>query len=266
MDEGIKIYRQLTWWERHVKKLTTVPTIQASPVKQPDVPRGEIRIAHEPSQRKIWPIALIGSLALLIVALIAISLALLIVALIAIPSLFRSRMAANETAAVKYCKAFASAEKCFHYEDYGQGIQYAQHLKGDLCDLGLITNRMAQAEGNPSQHPTPATGYCFKVLTGQGSNAVGGRRSYLVRGKMTLGYALVAYPAVYDSTGRDSFMVNNDGTVYCCDLGIDTHKIVEAMTEFDPVSTSNWHRDQNGKIHTEDNACWIPCASVSDLD
>jgi hypothetical protein len=172
-----------------------------------------------------------------------------IVGAIAIPSLMRSRMAANETAAAASCQAFAEGEEIYRRTDYeGKGVlQYAQHLKGDLslletkagqADLGLIDKTFANAEGNPSQHPKPKAGYCFKVLKGQGVGAVGGAKSYLDKdGRMTLGYALVAYPAVYNSTGRDTFIINNSGTIYQKDLGSQTHKIVEEMTEFNPDQT-----------------------------
>ena len=153
-------------------------------------------------------------------------------------------MADNEKAAVASCKAFAEAEEIYRRTDYeGAGVkQYTPRLKGDLSlletkagkgDLNLIDRAFANAEGNPSQHPTPKDGYCFKVLNGQGPNATGGKKSYLVNGKMTLGYALVAYPAVYNSTGRNTFTINSNGTIFQHDLGPETHRIVEEMTEFD---------------------------------
>jgi subtilase family serine protease len=70
---------------------------------------------------------------------------------------------------------------------------------------------------------------------GQGPGAPGGKKSYVGDGKhMTIGYALVAYPAAYDNTGRNTFLINNTGTVYQCDLGPETHAIVKQMTEYDP--------------------------------
>jgi hypothetical protein len=76
-----------------------------------------------------------------------------------------------------------------------------------------------------------------KTLTGQGSNALGGAYDYVVNGKMIGGFALVAYPAQYGSSGIMTFMVNHDGVVYQKDLGPDTTTIVQAMTQFDPDET-----------------------------
>ncbi|MBI3828672.1 MAG: DUF2950 family protein, partial [Planctomycetes bacterium] len=59
----------------------------------------------------------------------------------------------------------------------------------------------------------------FTVLTGQGANAPGGTKTYVVGTNMTLGYACSAMPASYDGTGRNSFQINNTGTVYQKDQG-----------------------------------------------
>jgi hypothetical protein len=171
-----------------------------------------------------------------------------IVAAIAIPSLLRSRMAANEMAAVASCRFFCEAQEIYHRTDYhGDGtLQYAQSLKGDfslyekkagLGDLGLIDRSFAEAEGSPSQNPKPKAGYCFKVLTAQGPDAVGGKRNYIVNKRMLLGYALVAYPIAYDSTGRNTFLINGTGTIFQKDLGPTTLQIVEQMKEYNPDAT-----------------------------
>ena len=86
----------------------------------------------------------------------------------------------------------------------------------------------------------PFNGYYFRILTAQGNNAEGGAKSYLVNGKMVSGFAFVAYPAIYRSTGVTTFIVNQNGIVYQKDLGPDTEKIANAMTEYDPDST--WQR------------------------
>ncbi|HYF49066.1 MAG TPA: DUF2950 family protein [Planctomycetota bacterium] len=171
-----------------------------------------------------------------------------IVAAIAIPSLLRSRMAANQTAAAAHCKSYAEAQEIYRRTDYdGDGVlEYAQSLGGDNSllektkgagDLALVDKTFAMAEGNPSQNPVPRAGYCFKVLKAQGANATGGKRNFVVNGNMTHGYALVAYPAKYDGTGRDTFVISHNGTIFQKDMGPETPDIVEAMTEFDPDET-----------------------------
>ncbi|MCK6473878.1 MAG: DUF2950 family protein [Planctomycetes bacterium] len=176
-----------------------------------------------------------------------------VIAAIAIPNLLRSRMVANESAAIAACKTFAEAEDIYRRTDWdGDGVlEYAQSIKGDNSlyeknagkgDLTLVDSAFANAEGDPGQTP-PKAGYVFKVLKGQGPKAPGGRKSYVVAGhgasanSMTLGYALVACPADYDGSGRNTFIINNTGTVYQKDLGPETPDIVKAMTEYDPDET-----------------------------
>jgi len=166
------------------------------------------------------------------------------VSAIAIPSLLRSRMAANETAAAASTKAFAEAEEIYHRTDYtGNGVlKYAQTLrdltetKPGAYDIALLDRAFVNAEAT-GKNPVPKAGYLFKVLTAQGQSATGGKRDYVVNGNMVLGYALVAFPAVYDSTGRDTFIINNNGTIFQKDRGPDTRAEAEKMTEFDPDNT-----------------------------
>ena len=62
-------------------------------------------------------------------------------------------------------------------------------------------------------------GYFFRILTAQGKFAAGRAKSYLVDGRMTGGFALVAWPAQYAKSGVMTFAVNRDGTFYEKDLG-----------------------------------------------
>jgi Protein of unknown function (DUF2950) len=55
-----------------------------------------------------------------------------------------------------------------------------------------------------------------------------------VKGVMSKGFALVAWPAQYDVTGVMTFLVNRDGTVREKDLGSDTAATVKAMTTYNP--------------------------------
>jgi hypothetical protein len=56
----------------------------------------------------------------------------------------------------------------------------------------------------------------------------------MVNGKLTRGFALVAWPAEYRNSGVMTFMVNESGIVYQKDLGPDTAKAAAAITEYDP--------------------------------
>jgi hypothetical protein len=57
---------------------------------------------------------------------------------------------------------------------------------------------------------------------------------------MTEGFALVAWPAGYDSSGIVTFLIDQDGIVFQKDLGGDTAKIAGGITRFDPDLT--WTR------------------------
>jgi hypothetical protein len=72
-------------------------------------------------------------------------------------------------------------------------------------------------------------GYEFRILTSQGPSARGGAYDYLIGGRLTGGFALVAWPVEYGETGIMSFMINQDGTVYESDLGPDGASTVAAM-------------------------------------
>jgi hypothetical protein len=81
---------------------------------------------------------------------------------------------------------------------------------------------------------SPFHGYYFKVLTGQGPNATGGSYQYVVKGKMILGFALIAYPAEYGNSGVMTFMVNQEGVIYEKNLGKRTLLLAEGATLFNP--------------------------------
>ena len=191
---------------------------------------------------------------MIVVAIIA------IIAAIAIPSLLRSRMAANETAAAASCKAFAEAEEIYHRTDYNQDgvLEYATALKGTnsllettsgIGDLALIDKSFAFAEGEATGATAgiPKAGYVFTVLTGQGSAATGGSRSYITTvtgaNHMTLGYGMCAIPGAYDGTGRDAFIINNNGTIF----------------QKDRTSTTLGHETVFNPDTTPVTGAWTPC-------
>jgi hypothetical protein len=84
--------------------------------------------------------------------------------------------------------------------------------------------------------PTPYRGYLFQVLTRPGKRALDGAKSYVVNGKMTEGFAYVAYPAEYRHSGVMTFIVNQDGIVYQKELGKNTEALGKAMQRYDPDS------------------------------
>jgi|SRR5882724_7770948 len=82
--------------------------------------------------------------------------------------------------------------------------------------------------------PQPFNGYSFRILTKQGDKAKGGAEDCLVNGKLTGGFAMLAYPTQYRNSGIMTFIVGNDGVVYQKDLGEKTAEIAAAMAEYNP--------------------------------
>jgi hypothetical protein len=85
-----------------------------------------------------------------------------------------------------------------------------------------------------SAHPAPYQGYFFRILKSQGPDAAEGAKDYIVDGKMTGGFAFIAWPAIYGSTGITTFIIDQDGTAFQQDLGPDTTADVAKITAFNP--------------------------------
>ncbi len=96
----------------------------------------------------------------------------------------------------------------------------------------------AQAEGY-IVHPR-ALGRTRSTVTISGSSPrrarplPAGAMDYLTDGKLTRGFALVAYPVEWGQSGIMTFIVNQDGKVYQRDLGEKTDELAPAMKEYNP--------------------------------
>lgn len=115
---------------------------------------------------------------------------------------------------------------------------------------------MAQAtkEGYDTRNGnlSPFHGYYFKVLAGQGPNANGGTYQYVVKGKMILGFALIAYPAEYGNSGVMTFVVNQEGIIYEKKLGKETRRLAEAISLFNP--DKSWKKVSRSEPSVQKNA------------
>jgi hypothetical protein len=83
-------------------------------------------------------------------------------------------------------------------------------------------------------------GYRYRILTGQGQAATGGKYDYLVGDKLLGGFAILAYPVKYGVSGIMSFMVSHEGIVYEKSLGKLTATKAERITRFDP--DASWRK------------------------
>ena len=113
----------------------------------------------------------------------------------------------------------------------------SQYPPAPLAFRALLTTA---GNGNPAiqnKDPVSFHGYYFRVLPRQGKTAPGRARSYVSDPKATSGFAFVAYPMEYRSSGVMTFIVNQDNVVYEKDLGPNTAKLAKAMAEYNPDSS-----------------------------
>jgi len=169
------------------------------------------------------------------------------------------RIGRNELAIIEVCGALADAQAEYFSQRHEGVNQYALKFISDTgkqnglywepqegqpkSPLGPLA-AFATKEGysaKPNSH-VPFHGYYFHMLTEQGSHAPGGAKNYVVDGKMTGGFAFVAYPAEYRNSGVMTFLINQDGMLLQKDLGKTTTEAAAAITGFDP--DASWSRVQ----------------------
>jgi hypothetical protein len=166
------------------------------------------------------------------------------------------RIGANELNTINVCLSYVDAQREYATADrnhdgfleYAQqflsdpgkrnGLYWPQEVGEEESPIGPLLVA-AQAKGYVFQKGTrtPYYGYYYRILKAQGPHAPGGAMDYVVGGHMIGGFALVAFPAEYGSSGVMTFIVNYEGEVYQKDLGPKTTEIAEKMTQYDPDSS-----------------------------
>lgn len=164
------------------------------------------------------------------------------------------RIGRNELAAIGVLRTYAIAQREYAAQphDNRPAGTFAQQVMSDPgrhnglywpAEPGAPTSPLgefaAQAEkegydGNAREGSRPYQGYFFRILTAQGPDAPGGAMSYLVNNDMTKGFAMIAHPAQYMSSGVMTFIVGPDGVVHEADLGPDTSSLVKSIVEYNP--------------------------------
>ena len=167
------------------------------------------------------------------------------------------RIGENELFTIQALLAVVDAQREYAMKDRDKNglLEYAQKFASDpgkrnglyweakqgeaQSPLGpiMIRARSEGYQGKPSATPSPYHGYYYKILMAQGKDAPGGAYSYLVKGKMIGGFAVVAYPAEYGNSGIMTFIVNHEGKVFQKNLGQNTASIARSMKEYNPEST-----------------------------
>ncbi len=163
------------------------------------------------------------------------------------------RIGGNELDAIAFLRGYVEAQQEYALTEHdGSGmLQYAQKtLSSPGKQDGLCWKNADGTFGGPmgdevaaavaegyTDRTKPYNGYFFRILTAQGPAAKKGTRTYVWRGAMIGGFAMIAWPATYDATGIQTFIVNQDGIVYQKDLGPGTAKLAPAITAYDPDKT-----------------------------
>jgi len=165
--------------------------------------------------------------------------------------LFR-RIGENEISAIRILNAIVAGQHEYYDQTHDNGArkEYAQKILSDEpthdglywkvaagepeSPIGPLVAEASQEGYGENPRGKPVHGYYFKMLTKQGKEAPGGAKSYVVDGKMTGGFAVLAYPAKYRSSGVMTFLVDADGNVLQKDLGLKTDELAKAMDTYDP--------------------------------
>jgi hypothetical protein len=100
--------------------------------------------------------------------------------------------------------------------------------------LGHLADVATALGYSQSDKPQPFDGYNYKILTKQGGSAKGGTKNYAADGKMTGGFAVVAWPAKYEDSGIMTFLVGPDGVIYEKNLGETTNNQASEISAYDP--------------------------------
>ena len=168
------------------------------------------------------------------------------------------RIGRDELAVIQVCRAYVEAQREYAELAAGSraGAEYAQHFmsrggvhnglywparpgepQSPLGPLVAQARAGGYSPGSGRGRPHPYYGYYFHILTGQGPHAPGGTKSYLADGRMTGGFALLAYPARYGNSGIMTFVVSRDGIVFEKNLGPQTAAIAAKIELYDPDSS-----------------------------
>ncbi|WP_321345491.1 DUF2950 family protein [Breoghania sp.] len=159
------------------------------------------------------------------------------------------RVGENELQAIATSRAYLEAQYIYASEDRDDDgvLEFAQKLVSTPGQHdGLYWPSLDPDDESPAgPFIVPAAldktregggyfGYRFRVLRGQGDQIVGGKHDYVINGNMIAGYALIAWPVEYGTTGVYTFVTNHRGAVYQADLGPETAKIASGIKRFNP--------------------------------
>ena len=163
------------------------------------------------------------------------------------------RIGKNELEAIQICRIYVEAQHEYagKWRDESGVLKYAQRVlstpgkkDGLYWSVGsgeaqsplgrLISQAKLEGYQPVSGQHAPLYGYYFRILKRQGPAAPGGEYDYVKNGNMVDGFAMIAYPAEYGSSGIMTFIVNQGGEVYQKDLGEDSTAFARQIVEYNP--------------------------------
>jgi hypothetical protein len=175
------------------------------------------------------------------------------------------RIGRNELSAIRVCQELAAAENDYHHTQHDEyaktiisddgkhnGLYWQAAVGEPQSPIGpLVASAVAEGYADGKNVLVPYRGYYFHILSLQGKNGPGGAKSYILNGKMTEGFAFLAFPAQYRSSGVMSFIVGSDGVVFEKDLGKNTSVVAKDMKKYDPDAT--WHKAEEAQATTRES-------------
>jgi len=168
------------------------------------------------------------------------------------------RIGGNELETIKVCHGYVDAQREYASvdRDGSSVLKYAQHFISHHGKDGLYWQAAAGEEESPfgvlvahatlegytpgqktAAGPQPFHGYVYHILTCQGPAAPGGEYNYVINGNMIAGFALIACPTEYGTSGVMTFVISHQDKVYQKDLGAKTAEIVRDLKQYNPDST-----------------------------
>lgn len=159
----------------------------------------------------------------------------------------------NELLAIDACSAIANAEELYYRtaHDGNHAHQYTQAIVSNPGKQDGLYWQVAAEDGasplgrletfmNGPVFPVPAgqpqvfDGYNFRILAAQGEDAKGGAKNYIVNGKLTGGFAVIASPVQFGKTGIMTFLLSREGILYQKDLGENTAAVAASIQTYNP--------------------------------
>ena len=139
--------------------------------------------------------------------------------------ILKRRIGDNELATIDAINALADAQAQYLAQHHDGAKQYAQRFVSDDGKQNGLYWKPADGQPNSPLGPLvaaaasdgftpqagkqqPFHGYLYRILYKQGADAKGGAKDYMVNGKLTGGFAFIAYPETYGDTGITTFIIN----------------------------------------------------------